>query len=387
MLALSDVRALAAVVVCATLSAITGVDARASGAAAERSHGAHGPLTLAAPADGLLHPYLVSHDAPEGLRPASVTPPGPEAQVLSSFDALAACAAVDLDRALRETVLRRLQSRPTVAGLARYRAESGSTLAAVRRGQPVAPLLLDRLPADLNDSLEVRAKKRGFIALMLPHILAANAEVAAKRQRILSIRDRFDDPTGPDDAEIAWLFETFEAYRVDDYDLDRLLARVDVVPPALAIAQAAKESGWGTSRFSQQGNALYGQWTWNPAHKGIVPKERPRGKTYRVRAFDDILSASRAYVFNLNTTGAYGRFREMRRKLRGQGKTPTGLEFAGAMDKYSTIGQRYVRALRRLIKANDLVALNAATLRDDLPLPTWPKRPSPAAAGTTIARN
>ena len=295
-----------------------------------------------------------------------VTPPSPDYPILRGFDAVRSCAEYDLQAA----ALDKLVERPKLARLEQFWEAHGLEMKSVALGAPVPPLLMDRLPPSFaDDDMDVRRKKQAFILMLLPHVLVANQEILADRARIVFIRDNLDEPTGPSDEDIAWLFDKFEAYGVDSRDLDTLLARVDVIPPALAIAQAAKESGWGGSRFAQLGNALYGQWTWNPEDDGIVPRSRPAGKTYRVRAFDSVLAATRAYAININSHPAYGRLREIRLEMRRSGKIASGAEFAVALDKYATIGQRYVRALKHIIRTNDLAKLNNAVLAPGLAPP------------------
>ena len=289
--------------------------------------------------------------------------------MLDAFDAIAETSKFGVEA--RKSALLGLQTDPELDLLNRYWREIGALPEDIADGAAAPPLLLTRLPADLDDSLDVEAKKRSFIALMLPHVLATNQEIAADRERLLALQSRMQDPTEPTTDELDWLLEQFAAYGVDDHDFETLLARVDVIPPALAIAQAAKESGWGTSRFAQTGNALFGQWTWNAGDKGLTPRERPAGRSYRVRAFDSILDATRAYARNLNTTGAYKQFRMLRKRLRAEGQSPTGLELAATLDRYSTIGDRYVKALRRLIRHNDLTKLNNAALAPVLQPPSW----------------
>jgi Bax protein len=298
-----------------------------------------------------------------------VMPPPPGSPVMGEFDAVAKCAYVDLEMERRLAEISDLRAQPTLRSLNAFWKATATQKNDIASGADVPPLFLTRMPADLTESRDISLRKRSFITMMLPHILAVNAELEADRGRITAIRDQFNDPTGPSDQDVVWLFAIFKDYSVQNLDFDKLLARVDAIPPALAIAQAAKESGWGTSRFAQQGNALYGQWTWNPKHRGIVPKERPKGKTYRVRSFDSVLDATRTYAANLNKTRAYGRFRVMRRDIRAQGKSPSGVRLTETMDKYSAIGQRYVRALKSLIAANQLTKLNNAQLAERLPMP------------------
>ena len=310
-----------------------------------------------------------------------VSPPAPDQPVLGSFDAIRQCADINVETELAAAAFAKLAEEPRLIGLERFWDAFGLEPKAVALGAAVPPLLLDRLPPSLSsDEMDVARKKRAFILMMLPHVLKANDEILRDRERVAKIRDLMDAELAsePGDEDVAWLFDQFDLYDIEDFDYDHLLVRMDVIPPALAIAQAAKESGWGGSRFAQAGNAMYGQWTWDPEDKGMVPRNRPAGKTYRVRAFDSILDATRAYAVNINTHPAYGRLREIRRQLRDKGRTPTGVEFAETLEKYATIGDRYVRAVKHIIQSNGLVKLNDASLAPTIALPE--PQPIPAMA-------
>jgi len=338
---------------------------------------------------GDLHrlPLALLHDATATLPTGSVTPPVVGAPVLSRFDVLMASAAHDLQEEIHKHRFDTLTDAPDFDTLDAYYDAHGFTLSRAGKAVPTPPLFLKTLPRTLADGRDIPRRKRLFISVMLPHILAANAEIEAERQRLQFIIASFDGPIGPSHEDITWLFSKFTDYRVKDLSTDRLLARMDIIPPALAIAQAAKESGWGGSRFAQAGNALYGQWTWNAAHKGIIPKERPKGKTYRVRAFDNILDATRAYMLNLNANRAYGGLRERRQQRRKAGKALTGVALTEELLGYSAIGNRYVKALKSLIRANQLTALNTAKLGESF-MPNMPKTAdAPKQANPLIASN
>lgn len=294
--------------------------------------------------------------------PGHVAPLPPGRPILHSFDAVSECAEADLEIERRLTRVDDLAAAPRMSKLERFWRASFVAPKSVALGQPVPPLFLERVPADMNDDLDVDRKKRGFVLMMLPHILQTNAEIAAERAAVKDALARIEGPDGLTLPELDWLTATFEKYGVEDSDAKTLLARIDAIPPALAIAQAAKETGWGSSRFAHAGNAMYGQWTWDPNHKGIVPRARTAGKTHRVRAFDTLLDATRAYALNINTHGAYGKLRELRRELRRRGRTPTGIELSRALDKYAEIGKRYGKALRKIIQRNGLTRLNDARL-------------------------
>ncbi len=312
--------------------------------------------------------------------PGRVAPLPPGRPILHSFDTVADCAEADLEIERRLADIDDLAAAPRMAELERFWRASYVAPKSVALGQPVPPLFLERVPADLNDDLDVARKKRGFVLMMLPHILQTNAEIAAERAAVKSALERIDGPGGLNLVEFDWLAAKFQKYGVKDYDAKTLLARIDAIPPALAIAQAAKETGWGNSRFAHAGNAMYGQWTWDPSHKGIVPRARSAGKTHRVRAFDSLLDATRAYALNINTHGAYGKLRELRLELRRRGRTPTGIELSRALDKYAEIGKRYGKALRRIIQRNGLTRLNDARLAPAI------SEPGPAAAAPEAFR-
>jgi Bax protein len=156
------------------------------------------------------------------------------------------------------------------------------------------------------------------------------------------------------------LDELAAAYGLESMDFDELLNRLEIVPPSLAIAQAAAESGWGTSRFAHQGNALFGQRVWGEG--GLAPLKREAADGVKVRAFDDLLDAVRSYTFNLNSHEAYAEFREWRTKLRRAGRPLSGLQLASHLRRYSEQGPEYVKFIETLIRTNGLEAFDGARL-------------------------
>ena len=147
-------------------------------------------------------------------------------------------------------------------------------------------------------------------------------------------------------------------------DIDELLRRVDVIPVSLAIAQAAEESGWGTSRFAQTGNALFGQWT-VASDIGIVPEDREDGMTHKIKAFDNLAQSVAAYMRNLNTHRAYREFRQKRQGQRQWGEALDGHALASTLLRYSQRGDKYVKSIRTIMNANGLRELDGAHLADD----------------------
>ena len=192
------------------------------------------------------------------------------------------------------------------------------------------------------------AQKQSFINLVLPLILAANDELLQRREAVRAAvqahdRDKLD--------QWAVLYR-IEAEKFDDTGLaERLLRRVDTIPVALALAQAVVESGWGTSRFARQGNALFGQWAWTES-AGMRPLAASNDRAV-VRSFGSLLESVRAYMHNLNTHQNYDRFRDARYRLKPQTEAVKARRLAAYLDSYAEIGQAYVEKLLVIISSNN----------------------------------
>ena len=191
-------------------------------------------------------------------------------------------------------------------------------------------------------------QKQSFINLLLPLILAANDELLQRREAVQAAvqahdRDKLD--------QWAVLYR-IEAEKLDDTGLaERLLRRVDTIPVALALAQAVVESGWGTSRFARQGNALFGQWAWTES-AGMRPSAASNDRAV-VRSFGSLLDSVRAYMHNLNTHQNYKRFRDARYRLKPQTEAVKARHLAAYLDSYAEIGQAYVEKLLVIISSNN----------------------------------
>ncbi|MGB0630351.1 MAG: glucosaminidase domain-containing protein [Alphaproteobacteria bacterium] len=238
----------------------------------------------------------------------------------------------------------------------------GYELDGVRERGEVPRVFIASLPADLKQLRRADLRKITFIKSTLPLILHANELIEQERQRILELRDRAVLGQKLTPEETAWLADTADRYGLDSLDFDALLMRVDIIPPSLAIAQAAEESGWGTSRFAREGNALFGQRAYKAHRKGIVPKGRPDGKTFRVRAFDHLIDGVKAYVHNLNSHFAYKDFRDLRESLRGATGHIDGYALAGSLLRYSERGEDYIETIRVIMRVNALQVFDAAKL-------------------------
>ena len=163
-------------------------------------------------------------------------------------------------------------------------------------------------------------------------------------------------------ADRNWIAALGHRYDSDPQDIRKLLRRVDMIPPSLAIAQAAEESGWGTSRFALEANAVFGQWTFRKG-EGVVPMRRDPGKQHEVRSFKGLQQSVDAYMRNLNIHWAYRDFRYRRSELRSKHKIMTGFELVGTLLKYSQQGPKYIATIRTIMQTNGLGEFDDARLQ------------------------
>lgn len=230
---------------------------------------------------------------------------------------------------------------------------------------PVPRILLAALPGDLDRMAVPAERKALFLRIMLPLVLTVNEEIAAERAQLLALAGRIAagaSLTGEQSDVLAALARRYRVRPGDPAeDVATLLGRVDAMPPSLAVAQAALESGWGTSRLAREGNALFGERTWTEA--GLEPLQPLPGARHRARSFDGLLDAVRAYALNLNSHPAYDGFRRARAAARSAGGPPDGAALARHLTRYSELGAAYTGALRRLIRANRLDRLDRAALQ------------------------
>ncbi len=232
----------------------------------------------------------------------------------------------------------------------------GYDLKGVRAGQKVKPIYLTKLPKDLKSLGDTHKKRELFIKILLPLILDENEKITEDRKKLFKILGKNFNTVG----ERVWLKRRFKEYKIDDQDLAKLKMRMDIIPVSLALAQAANESGWGTSRFALEGNALFGQWTWSK--KGISPKNQDSNSSHKVLQFQILKASVRAYKNNLNTHNAYKEFREARAKLRQESKQITGLDLSQYIKNYAAIGEKYVVIIEDIIKRNSLTDFDKANL-------------------------
>lgn len=231
----------------------------------------------------------------------------------------------------------------------------------------VPPLIIKQMPEDLNRIAETDTRKRVFFKILLPLILLVNDEILTEREQLLAIQQQLENAESLS-PEQQTILETLAArYQVDlkaeeaSQVVELLLRRANIIPVELALAQAANESAWGTSRFTLVANNLFGQWTFIPG-QGIVPEGRPEGETYEVRKFPTLYDSVRSYANNLNSHEAYRPFRNLRAQQNPEGGL-NGLVLAEGLLSYSIRGEDYVREIQSMIRHNNLQRLGSASLR------------------------
>jgi len=218
----------------------------------------------------------------------------------------------------------------------------------VRNEKLVKPIYFTQFPRDLDNLQSVQLKKETFIKIVLPLIVAENEKIVDDREKLkVLIEKKFTS-----DAEKQWLRQKLLEYKVKKGNLDELLIRMDMIPVSIALAQAAKESGWGTSRFALEGNAIFGQWTWDG--QGIAPLKRDGGKNHKILKFPILRASVKAYKNNLNTHKSYLKFREKRKSLRNKNKNITGLALTDTLKNYAQTGSEYTKILNQIITQNRL---------------------------------
>ncbi len=218
----------------------------------------------------------------------------------------------------------------------------------VRNEKLVKPIYFTQFPRDLDNLASVKLKKETFIKIVLPLIVAENEKILDDREKLLGLAEK----KYTTDLEKQWLRQKLLEYKVKKGDLKDLTLKMDMIPVSIALAQAAKESGWGTSRFALEGNAIFGQWTWDG--QGIAPLNRDGDKNHKILKFPILRASVKAYKNNLNTHKSYSKFREKRKSLREKNKKITGLALTGTLKNYAQTGSEYTKILNQIITQNRL---------------------------------
>tara|TARA_Y100001958_G_scaffold150806_1_gene135046 strand:+ start:964 stop:2028 length:1065 start_codon:yes stop_codon:yes gene_type:complete len=226
----------------------------------------------------------------------------------------------------------------------------------VRDTKLVKPVDIGLLPNEIKNIGNTKKRKNMFIKIVLPLIVKENNKIRIDRKRLFTILNKNSNT----DIEKKWLEKKFKQYGVRKNDLSTLKIRMDEIPVSLAIAQAAKETGWGTSRFALKGNALFGQWTWSG--EGLKPKNADKGKEHKVMKFHSLQLSVRAYLRNLNTHSTYKNLRKVRTELRNQNKPIDSIILSKHLDKYAETGSQYIEVIQKIIEQNNLKDFDEARL-------------------------
>ena len=207
---------------------------------------------------------------------------------------------------------------------------------------------LDHLPTEMKNIENTKKRKNLFIQIILPLIIEENLKIKLDRKKLFVILNKNNNTK----SDLEWIGKKFKQYGVSKNDFPTLKTRMDEVPVSLAIAQAAKETGWGTSRFAQKGNALFGQWTWSG--DGIKPAGAEIDSTHKVASFKVLKASVKAYLRNLNTHPSYKQFRKERAIQRDNDEKLNSLELVKYLDKYAETGIEYTKILSKIIRQNSL---------------------------------
>ena len=222
-------------------------------------------------------------------------------------------------------------------------------LGKVRTQKLVKPIYFTQFPRDLDALQSTKLKKETFIKIVLPLVVAENERILEDRYKLILLSKK----KYTTDLEKQWLRQKLLEYKVKKGDLKELAIRMDIIPTSIALAQAAKESGWGTSRFALEGNAIFGQWTWSG--QGIAPLDRESNKNHKILKFPILRASVKAYQNNLNTHKSYSKFRQKRVALRNKNKKIKGLELTETLNNYAQTGAEYTKILNQIIKQNRLM--------------------------------
>ena len=225
----------------------------------------------------------------------------------------------------------------------------------VRDTKKVKPIYISVLPSEIDQIENSKDRKEIFIKIILPLILEENKKIISNRNKLFRILGKVNNTN----SEKKWLNKKLKEYNIKNIDLSELKIRMDIIPVSLAIAQAAKETGWGTSRFAKEGNALFGQWTYS--ENGLEPLESVEGE-HKVARFNVLQASVRAYKLNLNTHKVYKDFRKARAELREKDEEINSLKLAKFLNKYAETGKQYTEILEKIIKQNSLMDFDQAKL-------------------------
>ena len=229
----------------------------------------------------------------------------------------------------------------------------------VRINKIAKPVEIGKLPYELKEIQSTKKRKELFIQIVLPLILEENNKILLDRKKLFAILNKNNNSK----SDNAWINKKYKQYGISKKDLPTLKRRMDIIPVSMAIAQAAKETGWGTSRFALEGNALFGQWTYTD--KGIKPAAAEAGTKHKVMMFNVLKSSVRAYARNLNTHKSYRKMRYVRAIQRDNNEILDSLELVDYLDSYAETGKEYTAILKKIIEQNNLTDFDDVKILPD----------------------
>ncbi len=231
---------------------------------------------------------------------------------------------------------------------------------------PNATIEASALPQNIPDFasiMNVAEKKARFFDFLSPYIDTVNQQILVQRQQLISLREKLINGLTLDRNDMNYLSRLRVEYELENESLstqdiiNRLLKRVDIIPSSLALAQAANESAWGTSRFATEGNNFFGQWCYIEGC-GIIPARRLAGANHEVKRFNSVFDSVDAYIMNLNTFPNYQKLRDIRQQVRQSGRSVDGISLSEGLDTYSSRGDEYIFELQSMIYSNNLLELD-----------------------------
>ena len=230
-------------------------------------------------------------------------------------------------------------------------------LDSVRNKKLVKPIYFTRLPKDLDTIKSTTRKKETFLQILLPLVVAENERIKKDREYLFKILKQ-----NKSEKNTNWINKKYKEYKVSKKNIEELIGKIDIIPTSIALAQAAKESGWGTSRFALEGNAIFGQWTWNGV--GMAPLDKDEDQNHKILKFPLLRASVKAYITNLNTHSGYKNFRKKRLEMRANNKNLSGLDLIHELDNYAQTGKEYTKVLEQIIKQNDLDEFETVSIDD-----------------------
>lgn len=212
---------------------------------------------------------------------------------------------------------------------------------------------------DFSKIQPVRKRQQQFFSYLKPAVERNNKEIILQRQLVVKNYQIWKKKQQINAEQMQKVRQLSEKYKLNSLqfnkkgDWDKLLQRIDIIPPSMVLAQAANESAWGTSRFARLGANYFGQWCFTDGC-GIVPKKRPQGRHYAVTKFSSAYASIASYMRNLNTNSHYKLFRQLRAQARKKHQLPSGYLLAQGLSSYSERGMAYVNSIRAIISRHKL---------------------------------